>query len=225
LTPAIVNTALAESAAVLLLGAATTIAISCLAIALGMLVAIPLCLLRLARRRWLRSAAAAYVSVFRGVPLLVQLLIIYYFLPVLGLDLPPYLAAVIGLGLCTAAYQAENLRGGFLIIPPGQAEAARAFGYTGRQTSRHILVPQALRAAFPALMNEMILILKASSLVSVVGVADLTRASQNIVARDFHPIQWYVAAALIYLVINLALAALGRAIEGRLGAGFAMTPV
>jgi polar amino acid transport system permease protein len=225
LTPAIVNSALAESAAVLLLGAGTTVALSCLAIALGMLVAIPLCLLRLAKQRWLRSVAAAYVSFFRGVPLLVQLLIIYYFLPVLGLDLPPFVAAVIGLGLCTAAYQAENLRGGFLIIPHGQEEAARAFGYTGTQTRRYILIPQALRAAFPALMNEMILILKASSLVSVVGVADLTRTSQNIVARDFHPIEWYVAAALIYLVINLGLAVLGRVIEGRLGAGFAMAAV
>ena len=205
---------------VLLVGAGTTIVVSCLAISLGMLVAIPLCLCRLAKRRWLRSLAAAYVSFFRGVPLLVQLLIVYYFLPVLGLDLPPFVAAVIGLGLCTAAYQAENLRGGFLIIPQGQEEAARSFGYTGLQIRRHILVPQALRAAFPAVMNEMILILKASSLVSVVGVADLTRASQNIVARDLHPIEWYLAAAVLYLAINLGLAFLGRAIEGRLGIGF-----
>lgn len=211
---------LAESAAILLLGAATTLVVSCVAILLGIAIAVPLCLLRLAKRRWLRSGAAAYVSFFRGVPLLVQLLIIYYFLPVIGLDLPPFVAAVIGLGLCTAAYQAENLRGGFLIIPPGQAEAARAFGYTGMQVRRHILVPQALRAAFPALMNEMIMILKASSLVSVVGVADLTRESQNIVARDLHPIRWYMAAALIYLVINIGLAFLGRATERRLGAGF-----
>src|SRR6185312_1134070 len=115
----------------------------------------------LARRRWLRLIGSAYVSFFRGVPLLVQLLIVYYFLPVLGLDLPPFVAAVIGLGLCTAAYQAENLRGGFLIIPRGQAEAARAFGYTAAQCSRHVLVPQALRAALPALLNEMIMIMKA----------------------------------------------------------------
>ena len=209
-----------QGISVLLLGAGTTVVVSCIAIALGMFVAFPLCLLRLARRRWLRAIAAAYVSFFRGVPLLVQLLIVYYFLPALGLDLPPFVAAVIALGLCTAAYQAENLRGGFLIIPRGQEEAARAFGYTGAQTRRHILIPQALRAVLPALMNEMIMILKASSLVSVVGVADLTRASQNIVARDLHAIKWYAAAALVYLVINLVLAAFGRALEGRLGAGF-----
>lgn len=86
---------------------------------------------------------------------------------------------------------------------------------------RYILVPQAVRAAFPAMMNEAIMTLKASSLVSVVGVADLTRTSQNIVARDLHPMQWYVVAALVYLVINTAVAALGRAVERQLGAGFA----
>lgn len=205
----------------LLLGAGTTIVVSGLAIALGLVIAIPLCLLRLAKRRWLRRAAGAYVSFFRGVPLLVQLLIAYYFLPALGLDLPPLVAAAIGLGLCTAAYQSENLRGGFLIVPKGQAEAALAYGYSKVQVHRHILIPQAFRAAFPALMNEMIMILKASSLVSVVGVADLTRSSQNIVARDLHPIEWYAAAALVYLVINVTLAALGRRIEARLRAGFA----
>jgi len=224
LSPGFLNSPIIEGVTILLLGAGTTVILSCFVIALGIVVAIPLCLMRLSKRRWLRSLAGAYVSFFRGVPLLVQLLVIYYFLPVLGLDLPPFVAAIIGLGLCTGAYQAENLRGGFLIIPSGQEEAARAFGYTGTQTRRYILIPQALRAAFPALMNEAILILKASSLVSVVGVADLTRASQNIVARDLQPLGWYAAAALIYLVINLGLSMFGRAVERRLGAGFATVP-
>jgi polar amino acid transport system permease protein len=217
----IANSAMLQGFTALILGAGTTVLLSCLAIGLGMAAAVPLCLSRLSRRRWLRSAATAYVSFFRGVPLLVQLFIVYYFLPAIGLDLPPLVAAVIALGLCTAAYQSENLRGGFLIIPRGQVEAAHAFGYSAAQTRRHILIPQALRAAFPALLNEMIMILKASSPVSVVGVADLTRASQNIVARDLHPMQWYAAAGLVYLAINATVAALGRALERRLGAGFA----
>jgi polar amino acid transport system permease protein len=190
-----------------------------------LVLAIAVCVMRLSLNRAARIAGALYVSFFRGVPLLVQLLIIYYFLPTIGLDLPPFFAAVIGLGLCTAAYQAENLRGGFLIIPRGQAEAARAFGYTRRQTFQRILVPQALRAAAPALINEMILILKASSLVSVVGVADLTRESQNIVARDLQPIKWYLIAALIYLVINLALARFGVTVEKRLNVGYGAVAV
>ncbi|HET7849003.1 MAG TPA: amino acid ABC transporter permease [Pseudolabrys sp.] len=210
---------------VLLIGTATTLAVSIIGNAIGLILAIIICVMRLSLNRAARVAGAVYVSFFRGVPLLVQLLIVYYFLPTIGLDLPPFFAAVIGLGLCTAAYQAENLRGGFLIIPRGQAEAARAFGYTRRQTLQRILVPQALRAAAPALINEMILILKASSLVSVVGVADLTRESQNIVARDLQPIKWYLIAALIYLVINLALARLGVTVEKRLNVGYGAVAV
>lgn len=210
---------------ILLIGTATTLAVSIIGNAIGLILAIIICVMRLSLNRAARVAGAVYVSFFRGVPLLVQLLIVYYFLPTIGLDLPPFFAAVIGLGLCTAAYQAENLRGGFLIIPRGQAEAARAFGYTRRQTLQRILVPQALRAAAPALINEMILILKASSLVSVVGVADLTRESQNIVARDLQPIKWYLIAALIYLVINLALARLGVTVEKRLNVGYGAVAV
>jgi polar amino acid transport system permease protein len=210
---------------ILLLGAATTLAVSVIGNALGLIIAIAICVMRLSLNRATRFVGAAYVSFFRGVPLLVQLLIVYYFLPMIGFDLPPFFAAVIGLGLCTAAYQAENLRGGFLIIPRGQAEAARAFGYTRGQTLWRILIPQALRAAAPALINEMILILKASSLVSVVGVADLTRETQNIVARDLQPIKWYLFAALIYLIINLILARLGVSVEKRLNVGYGATAI
>src|SRR4051812_19562077 len=211
---------LPPTAFVLLLGAITTLAVSLLGNALGLIIGTTVCLMRLSLHRTARVVASAYISFFRGVPLLVQLLIIYYFLPMIGLDLPPFFAAVIGLGVCSAAYQAENLRGGFLIIPKGQAEAARAFGYTATQTRRYILIPQALRAAAPALINEMILILKASSLVSVVGVADLTRESQNIVARDLNAIKWYLIAAAIYLVINFILARIGVALERRLNVGY-----
>jgi polar amino acid transport system permease protein len=210
---------------ILLIGTATTLAVSIIGNVLGLIIAIAICVMRLSVNRAMRVVSAAYVSFFRGVPLLVQLLIVYYFLPMIGFDLPPFFAAVIGLGLCTAAYQAENLRGGFLIIPRGQAEAARAFGYTRGQAMRRILIPQALRAAAPALINEMILVLKASSLVSVVGVADLTRESQNIVARDLQPIKWYLIAALIYLVINLGLARLGISAEKRLNVGYGAVTV
>ena len=216
---------LPPNTAILLLGTVTTLAVSMLGNALGLILGITVCVMRLSLSRAARIAGAAYVSFFRGVPLLVQLLIVYYFLPMIGFDLPPFFAAVIGLGVCSAAYQAENLRGGFLIIPRGQAEAARAFGYTAAQTLRRILIPQALRAAAPAVINEMILILKASSLVSVVGVADLMRESQNIVARDLQPIKWYLIAALIYLAINLVLARLGTVMEKRLNVGYGAVAV
>lgn len=216
---------LPPNTAILLLGTITTLAVSILGNTLGLILGITVCVMRLSLNRAARIAGAAYVSFFRGVPLLVQLLIVYYFLPMIGFDLPPFFAAVIGLGVCSAAYQAENLRGGFLIIPRGQAEAARAFGYTEGQTLRRILIPQALRAAAPAVINEMILILKASSLVSVVGVADLMRESQNIVARDLQPIKWYLIAAIIYLAINLVLARLGAVMEKRLNVGYGAVAV
>lgn len=212
---------MSDSLLILLLGAGTTVVVALAGNALGLTLGLIVCAMRLSAAPLVRAAGAVYVSVFRGIPLLVQLLIVYYFLPAIGFDLPPFVAAVLGLGICSAAYQAENLRGGFLIVPHGQIDAATAFGCTPLQTRLHVVIPQALRAAAPAVMNEIILILKASSLVSVVGVTDLTRASQNIVARDLRPIQWYAAAGLIYLLINLVLAHLGRAGERRLNLGHA----
>jgi polar amino acid transport system permease protein len=210
---------ISQSALILLIGAGTTLLVSLAGNALGLVIGISICLMRLSQARLARAIAIAYVSFFRGVPLLVQLLTVFYFLPAVGLDMPPFVAAIIGLGICSAAYQAENLRGGFLIVPRGQAEAAYALGYTPTQTRRYILIPQAMRAAAPALVNEIILIVKASSLVSVVGVADLMRVSQNIVARDLQPTRWYAAAALIYFIINVVLARIGQAVEWRLNAG------
>jgi polar amino acid transport system permease protein len=213
------STSVAASVVLLLLGAALTLVISALAIVLGFVIAFPVCAASLSRRRVLRWLGAAYVSVFRGVPLLVQLLVIYYLLPFIGIELPSFMAGAVGLAICTAAYQAENLRGGFMIIPRGQTAAARAFGYSAGQTWRHILLPQALRASMPSVVNEMISILKASSLVSVVGAPELTRISENIVARSIQPIQWYGLAALLYLAMNLLVASLGKVSERRLARG------
>ena len=148
-------------------------------------------------------------------------MVCYYALPSLGIELPSFVAAIIALGVCTAAYQAENLRGGFISVPSGQAEAARAFGYRSHQIFRYVLLPQALRIAMPPVVNEMVAILKASSVISVVGVADLTRVSQNIVARTQDPIQWYGLAALLYFVLNVGIGHVGRRAEHRLGRGYA----
>ncbi len=205
----------------LVIGTGMTVAVSLAAIVLGFAIAAPVCAARLSRSRALRATGGLYVSIFRGVPLLVQLLVVYYLLPFVGLELPGFAAAAIALGICTAAYQAENLRGGFLVIPSGQRVAAEAFGYSRFRCWRYILLPQALRAALPAVTNEAVSILKASSLISVVGVADLTRISQNIVARNMQPMIWYPLAAAIYLVVNLALAAAAQRMELRLGRGMA----
>jgi polar amino acid transport system permease protein len=204
---------------ILLWGAETTIAVAIAGNMLGLVGGLLVCLMRLSAVPSVRVVGSIYVSFFRGVPLLVLLMVVYYFLPAVGLDVPSFVAAVLGLGICSAAYQAENMRGGFLIIPHGQLEAARTFGFSPWQTSLYILIPQALRASAPAVINEISLIIKVSSLVSVVGVTDLTRASQNIVARDLQPLKWYLAAGAIYLLINMLLSKLGRLAEQRLSYG------
>jgi polar amino acid transport system permease protein len=157
--------------------------------------------------------------VFRGVPLLVQLLFIYYFLAEYGLDVPAIVAAVGGLSLSSAAYQAEILRGALNAVPRGQGEAATALGFGGLDIWRRILMPQALRISTPPLINEFILILKASSLVSVVGIAELTRVSMNIASQTYRPFEAYVGGGMFYLAINLCLVALGALAERRLAAG------
>jgi len=196
--------------------AGTTIAVSFAGIVFGFLIGAAVCAARVSRRSWLRRLGGTYVSVFRGVPLLVQLLFIYYFLAEYGLDVPAIVAAVGGLALSSAAFQAEILRGALNAVPRGQGEAATALGFGPLDIGRRILLPQALRISVPPLINEFILLLKASSLVSVVGIAELTRVSMNIASQTYRPFEAYVGGGLFYLAINLTLAALGGLAERRL---------
>ena len=201
--------------------AGVTIAVSFAGIVIGFMIGGLVCAARVSRRPWLRRLGGAYVSVFRGVPLLVQLLFIYYFLAEFGLDVPAIVAAVGGLALSSAAYQAEILRGALNAVPRGQTEAAVALGFAGSEIWRRVLLPQALRISIPPLINEFILLLKASSLVSVVGIAELTRVSMNIASMTYRPLEAYVGGGLFYLAINLTLAGFGALVERRLAAGSA----
>ena len=203
----------------LLTGAGVTAAISVVSVTAGLLLGIAICAASLARSRALRVFAAAYVSFFRGVPLLVQLLLLYHVLPRLGLDLPGLAAAVLGLTLCTAAYQAESLRGGFVNVPYGLIEAGRIVGMTPRQIMLRIQTPIALRLTMPAVVNEAILILKASSLVSVVGVVDLTRTAQNIASSNYRPIETFAAAGALYLLLNIVVGGAGAGLGRMIGRG------
>ena len=147
---------------------------------------------------------------FRGVPMLVQLLLVYYLLPFAGINVPPLVAAISAVSLCSASYIAEILRGGFLSIPPGHIEAARMLGLSPFDMLRRILVPQAFRLTLPSLVNEMVLLIKASSLISVVGIAEITRTAQNIAASTYRPLEAYVAAGP-HLLRDLRRALAGRA--------------
>jgi polar amino acid transport system permease protein len=195
-----------------------TLAISAAGLAIGFVVALFVCAARLSATRGWRIAGTVYVRVFRGVPLLVQLLLAYYFLPSIGINAPPVVAAISAVSLCTAAYIAEILRGGFATLPPGQTEAAMMLGMSPLDRLLRVQIPQIVRSTAPSLVNEMVLLIKASSLISVVGVAEVTRTAQNIAASTYQPVEAYAAAGLIYFLICGALALFAHTAERRLRA-------
>ena len=210
------TTVFVQGLPLLLHAALATIGISLTGLLIGFFVAIGVCAARLSAHRAARLFGGAYVFFFRGVPMLVQLLLVYYLLPFAGINVSPVVAAISAVSLCSASYIAEILRGGFLSIPPGHLEAARMLGLSPFDMLRRILVPQAFRLTLPSLVNEMVLLIKASSLISVVGVAELTRTAQNIAASTYRPLEAYLAAGLIYFVICGTLALVAHAAEHRL---------
>ena len=198
-----------------LVGAGMTAMVSAVSIAAGMVLGLWLSFGLISQNRLIRGASAAYRSVWRGTPILVQLLIVFYLLPAIGLDVPSIAAAMIALAMNTAAFQAEIFRGGLLSIPSGQVEAARMLGIRILTVRVRILIPQMMRLVLPALINETISILKNSSLISVIAVTELMRTSQHVVSVTYRPLEAYTIAALIYLAMNLVLARTGAYFERR----------
>lgn len=206
-----------ESFPMLVQAAQMTIFVSAVGLLAGFVIAIGVASACLSPRKSLRRIGNFYVFFFRGVPLIVQLMLAYYFLPFIGIDVPPVVAAILAISLCEGAYLGEILRGGFMGIPRGQMEATQLLGFSRLDTLTRIQVPQALKLTTPSLINEMILLVKASSLISVVGVAEITRTAQNIVANTFTPLEIYLAAGFVYLIINGALSMAGYFAERRFG--------
>jgi polar amino acid transport system substrate-binding protein len=163
--------------------------------------------------RWI---ATLYIEIVRGTPLLIQLLIIFYGLPNIGIKLSPLLAGILGLGLNYAAYEAENYRAGLLAIPKGQMEAARALGMTRSQGLRFVVIPQSFRLVLPPVTNDFISLLKDSSLVSMVTLVDLTGAYNRIATQTFDYFGTGLLIAAIYLLIGLPFVRLARWTETRL---------
>lgn len=203
----------------LMYGASITLVVAATAIVLGMGIGLGLCFGLLSRHRWLRRACLAYQSLWRGTPILVQLLIVFYALPVIGLDVPAIIAAIAALTMNTSAFQAEIYRGGMLTLSPGQFEAARILGIGVWPARIRILIPQMFRLVLPSLINETISILKNTSLVSIIAVTELMRVSQQIVATNYRALEIYTAAAVIYIVMNTLLSLAGRHAERRFSGG------
>ena len=172
--------------------------------------------LRVFGHRWAAWPAVAFIEVIRGTPLLIQLFIIFYGLPSLGVRLTPLWAAVIGLGLNYAAYEAENYRAGIQSVPRGQLDAAMALGLTRAQTIRKIVLPQAVRLVIPPVTNDFIALLKDSSLVSVITMVELTKVYGQLASTYYDYIGIGVLVAAIYFLMGLPIARLSRYVEGRL---------
>jgi polar amino acid transport system permease protein len=203
----------------LALGMAVTFGVSVGAIVLGFFLGWLICLGSVGRRAWLRASCATYVSFLRGTPLLVQLTLVYYALPAIGISLPPVLAAVVALTLNTSAFQSEILRAGFHMLPRGQMEAARDLGMNRWQTFRWIQAPQVLRNMLPALTSETVDIIKNSALISTVAVTELMRTVQVKASTTYRPIEFFVTAGVLYLVLTLFTSRIGRWLETRMRNG------
>ena len=200
----------------ILQGVLITILLALLAEVIGLVLGLVLALLKIARSRVLSWPAQVYIDVFRGTPLLVQITIIYFTTASVGLRFESlFFAGLVALSLNSAAYVAEIFRAGIQSIDKGQMEAGRASGLSYSQTMRYIIVPQAVRRTIPPLTNEFVTLVKDTSLVSVIGLAELLRAARVLQAETFNGTP-LIAAALIYLAICLPLIYLANGLERRL---------
>lgn len=200
----------------LLLGAGITIKITVLSVAVGIIIGLIMGIARISSFRVFRLLAAVYVDFFRGTPLLVQIFLVYFALPLLtGQRSDPYVAAISACGLNSGAYVAEIFRSGIQSIDKGQMEAGRSLGMTWLQTMRYIIVPQAFKRVIPQLGNEFIALLKDSSLVSVIGFEELTRRGQLIIAKTYASMEIWTCVAIIYLVMTLSISRFVAYLEWR----------
>lgn len=200
----------------LLVGAGVTIKITALSVALGVVIGLFVGIARISRIKLLRVLAAIYVDFFRGTPLLVQIFLVYFALPVItGQRVDPFVAAIGSCGINSGAYVAEIFRAGIQSIDKGQMEAGRSLGMTWVQTMRYIIVPQAFKRVIPPLGNEFIALLKDSSLVSVIGFEELTRRGQLIIAKTYGSLEIWLSVAIIYLAMTLTISRFVAYLERR----------
>ena len=216
-----------------LIGAKNTVLLALLAVVLGTGIGLLLALMKLSKKRPLRFVATAYVEFIRGTPLLVQLFIIYYGLQAVGIRFPdiPWISAnlginfsdfmsgVITLGINSGAYVAEIFRAGIQAVDKGQMEAARSLGMPHGMAMRNIIIPQAVRNILPALGNEFIVVIKESSIVSIIGIGDLMYKADTVRGNTFQPFEPLIVAAVIYFLMTFPLSKLLAHIERRMRSG------
>ena len=202
-------------------GVLTTLGLTVAAIIGGLIIGLALALMRLSQLRPVSAIAQAYIWLFRGTPLLVQLLIIYTGLPLaIGVRFSVLEAALLGLILNEAAYLAEIVRSGILSVPEGQSNAAKALGFTNAQVMRYIVMPQATRIIIPPLGNSVNGLLKTTSITSVISMEELLRRTQILIQEKFLVLELFAVAAIYYLILTTLWDVVQRRIEARYGKAY-----
>ena len=213
-----------------LIGAKNTILLALIAVLLGTAIGLGIAMCRISKNKLVRFAGTAYVEFIRGTPLLVQLFIIYYGLQAVGIRFPdvPFISKILGInfsdfmsgvitmGLNSAAYVCEIFRGGIQSIDKGQMEAGRSLGLSYNRTLFHIIIPQAVRNVLPALGNEFVVVIKESSIVSIIGIADLMYKANTVRGNTFQPFEPLLVAAVVYFLLTFPLSKLLAYIERRM---------
>ena len=198
-------------------GLTATLLVSLCAIVLSVLIGALMALAALSKRKVLQTLARLYVELFRAIPLLVLLLWVFYGLPVvLGLQLGVFVAGVLSLALSDSAFEAEVFRAGIQSVPKGQVEAAKSLGLSWFQQMRFIVAPQAIKVILPALGNQFIYVVKMSSLISVIGLPELTRRANELNVNEYRPLEIYSFLVIEYLILIVCISWLVRKLEVKL---------
>lgn len=203
---------------ILLPGLKMTIPLTVIAFSIAMVIAVACAMIQYANIRWIKPLIRFYIWIIRGTPLLVQLYVVFFGLPGIGIMIDPFPAAVIVFSINEGAYCAETMRSALEAVPVGQLEAGYCVGMSYMQVMRRIVLPQAFRTAFPPLSNSLISMVKDTSLAANITVVEMFMAAQRIVARTYEPLALYCEVALIYLLFSTGLTALQRFGERRLDA-------
>ncbi len=201
---------------VLMTGVGYTLLFAVSSMVLGLALGFAVALVRIAKVPLLSQLAALYVSMMRGTPLLVQIFVIYYGLPSVGIEFEPVTAGILALTLNVAAYLSESLRGAMAGVERGQWDAALSLGLGWWQAVRFVIAPQAVRLAVPSLANSLISLIKDTSLVSVITVSELMMATKDVIAQTFQPLPLYLMAAAIYWVLSAAFEQVQKRVERKL---------
>ena len=198
-------------------GITTTIYISLISIIISMLIGLVVTIPAIAKNKYLTYANIAYVEIVRSIPLLILILWVYYGLPILtGFSFSPFVSGIIALSISESAFQAEIFRGGINAVNKTQWEAATSLGLKFSQKLRFVILPQAFKVILPALGNQFIYVLKMSSLVSIIGIADLTRKANELVDSTYRPLEIYTFLILEYLILILVISYFVRKLEKKL---------